>query len=344
VAVYNAGWSPYGDGGHWVYTDCGWYWDSDYAWGTTFHYGRWFRSPQFGWCWYPDTVWAPSWVMWRSSDDYCGWAPLPPFAVFTPGVGFYYRGVAVGVDFDFGLSADCFLFVGPDHFADRHPHSFFVPHDRAIEVFHHTTIMNHYEVSGHSIVNRGFGTERIAAATHRPVEPVHMGSLPNAGRQGYRGEGFQQTMHPTASAPREARPNEAQGHTAAGPNNQVRSANEAANARPVATTGHQGAAATEQQPARNTATEPGRTTPQTQNQNRNVSTPGGAAMGGAVQERSGVQTQTRQSAPAVSHPTQSQAPARAATQPAPAPGQAQPQAPAKGNQGNNANNKNKQDQ
>ena len=29
VCVYNSGWQPYCDNGHWVYTDCGWYWASE---------------------------------------------------------------------------------------------------------------------------------------------------------------------------------------------------------------------------------------------------------------------------------------------------------------------------
>ncbi|HEU0040377.1 MAG TPA: DUF6600 domain-containing protein, partial [Verrucomicrobiae bacterium] len=67
VVVVNRGWQPYCDRGHWVYTDCGWYWLSDYSWGgTTFHYGRWFSHPRWGWCWWPDRVWGPSWVTWRS--------------------------------------------------------------------------------------------------------------------------------------------------------------------------------------------------------------------------------------------------------------------------------------
>jgi hypothetical protein len=34
TVIYDAAWRPYGDRGHWVYTDYGWYWDSDYAWGS----------------------------------------------------------------------------------------------------------------------------------------------------------------------------------------------------------------------------------------------------------------------------------------------------------------------
>ena len=37
-----------------------------------------FTMRAYGWCWAPDTVWGPSWVTWRYSGDYCGWAPLPP--------------------------------------------------------------------------------------------------------------------------------------------------------------------------------------------------------------------------------------------------------------------------
>ena len=75
---------PYATGGHWVYSDWGWTWESDYPWGwAPFHYGRWALTPSWGWVWYPGTVWAPAWVDWRFGGGYIGWAPLPPvgFAV-----------------------------------------------------------------------------------------------------------------------------------------------------------------------------------------------------------------------------------------------------------------------
>ena len=41
-------WHPYSYG-QWVYTDAGWYWQSNYSWGwLPFHYGRWQRSPEYG--------------------------------------------------------------------------------------------------------------------------------------------------------------------------------------------------------------------------------------------------------------------------------------------------------
>ncbi len=70
---------PYGTNGHWVYSDAGWTWVSDYDWGwATFHYGRWAYDDRSGWLWIPDTHWGPAWVAWRQSNDYFGWAPLGP--------------------------------------------------------------------------------------------------------------------------------------------------------------------------------------------------------------------------------------------------------------------------
>jgi hypothetical protein len=190
VVIYDPAWRPYCDRGHWVYTDYGWYWDSDYSWGVTFHYGRWFRNPQFGWCWSPDTVWAPSWVTWRSDSDYCGWAPLPPLAVYQPGLGFFYRGASVGVDFDFGLDAGCFMFISPDHFCDRRPRYYCLEPQRAAEIFHQTRVINNFNVNGKAFMNRGVSVQQISGVTRHPIEPVRVGSLPNAGRQGWRGEKF----------------------------------------------------------------------------------------------------------------------------------------------------------
>ncbi|HZE82813.1 MAG TPA: DUF6600 domain-containing protein, partial [Puia sp.] len=70
---------PYATNGHWVYTDEGWTWASNYNWGwATFHYGRWFYQDGYGWMWQPGNEWAPAWVSWRNSSDYYGWAPLAP--------------------------------------------------------------------------------------------------------------------------------------------------------------------------------------------------------------------------------------------------------------------------
>ena len=70
---------PYGTGGHWVFTDEGWVFDSDYPFGwAVFHYGRWMLDPDYGWVWLPGRSWAPAWVSWRMGGSYVGWAPMGP--------------------------------------------------------------------------------------------------------------------------------------------------------------------------------------------------------------------------------------------------------------------------
>ena len=57
VNVVGEDFEPYQSGGHWVYSDEGWMFESDYDWGwAPFHYGRWYREPRFGWVWAPATL------------------------------------------------------------------------------------------------------------------------------------------------------------------------------------------------------------------------------------------------------------------------------------------------
>ncbi len=187
TVIYDSTWQPYCDRGRWVYTDSGWYWDSDYSWGITFHYGRWFNVPNYGWCWWPDTVWAPSWVTWRSSGSYCGWAPLPPFTVYQPGIGFMYRGSSVAVGFDFGLSAGCFTFVSVGNFCQPHPRNYCVPRPQVTQIYNQTTIINNYNYDSHNhtIINHGVPVATIGEAAHRPIQPVSVGSLANSPNHGW---------------------------------------------------------------------------------------------------------------------------------------------------------------
>ena len=80
-------WQPY-TYGRWVYTSYGWFWDSDEPFGdVVFHYGRWYYDTWEGWVWVPGYDWAPAWVEWRYDDDYIGWAPLSPYAIFDASYG-----------------------------------------------------------------------------------------------------------------------------------------------------------------------------------------------------------------------------------------------------------------
>jgi hypothetical protein len=162
-------WRPYFDQGHWAYTADGWAWQSDYPWGdVTFHYGRWMRN-DLGWVWVPGYDWAPAWVCWRKADGFCGWAPLPPTAVYKAGVGLWFGG-HVAVNVDFGLAPTAFTFVAYDHFWDHNLHTFLLPPARLEFVFGHSTIMNGYRVDHGRFVIEGLGREHMAALTHHEVK------------------------------------------------------------------------------------------------------------------------------------------------------------------------------
>ncbi len=188
VAVADPLWRPYFDAGHWVYTDTGWFWQSDYAWGgAVFHYGRWHRY-NGSWVWLPGYDWAPAWVCWRQTDAYCGWAPLPPEAVFSTGVGLTFRG-GVALDVDFGLGIDDFAFVGYDHFWDFNLHGFLLPRDRCELVFRDSHILNGYRMDHGRFIVEGIGHERIGLLTHRDVRvvPAHDVHFEDHGRGGFDG-------------------------------------------------------------------------------------------------------------------------------------------------------------
>jgi hypothetical protein len=77
-SVTPPGWHPY-PACQWVFTKQGWYFNDNTAWGSiVHHYGRWSNDPQIGWFWVPDQDWSPGWVVWRQSDQWVGWAPMPP--------------------------------------------------------------------------------------------------------------------------------------------------------------------------------------------------------------------------------------------------------------------------
>jgi hypothetical protein len=98
-------------------------------------------------------------------------------AVFGVDGFFYFNGVRVGLDFDFGLGEACFTFVGYDHFHEgffrmaRHPGRFEVPRERMHEFYGRSVIRNEFRRDEHGrFVNNGIGRDRMERVTHGRVE------------------------------------------------------------------------------------------------------------------------------------------------------------------------------
>ena len=167
AATVDAHWRPYCHRGRWVTTEHGWTWYSDYSWGwAPFHYGRWHRHPVHGWVWTPGLEWGPAWVVWRPGPSDCGWAPMPPGAVFRPGVGVVYT----GQDADWGLVARDFVFVAltklfePRWWESRHHR------DEKLELYGRQPMAHtHVEIVNNIIINRGLEITVVERVTGRPV-------------------------------------------------------------------------------------------------------------------------------------------------------------------------------
>ena len=181
IASTYSGWRPYTHGGRWLYSDAGWYWQSDYSWGwAPFHYGRWFSAPSRGWVWVPDYTWGPSWVTWRRTPYYCGWAPLPPRAHYRPGFGFSYFGRSVGLNFHFGLGYEHYSFVHKRNFCDRRLAHRVLPTHHSRNIYKDSTIINNYIVgNNNTIINRGVDRDVIARHARQEIPKVGIRDLPS---------------------------------------------------------------------------------------------------------------------------------------------------------------------
>ena len=167
---------PYFTEGHWVMTEYGNTWVSDYPWGwACFHYGRWVYNEYYGWLWVPGSEWGPGWVAWRWGDGFCGWAPLYPGIVWA-GIGY-------------SCPEDWWIFMHPRYLykpryhnvwrndflhGPRHTHTL-------IQRSHFVT--NTYENNSISYYAGPRGTE-VQQITHQPVQVFHMGATSVRGADG----------------------------------------------------------------------------------------------------------------------------------------------------------------
>jgi len=156
------GWRPYSLG-HWVYTDYGWTWIAGERWGwLVHHYGRWGWDDRLGWYWVPDTVWGPSWVVWRWGNLYIGWAPIPPGYDFDRGYGFRRR--------DFDIPGRYWNFVRGQQFMDSRLDRWILPRERNITIINYTHIDMNIHVRDHRVINDGVAIGQVSRMTQKAVE------------------------------------------------------------------------------------------------------------------------------------------------------------------------------
>jgi hypothetical protein len=162
-------WRPYTNG-HWVYTDAGWTWVSEEPFGwATYHYGRWTRLRNIGWVWVPGDEWAPAWVSWRKSNDYVGWAPLPPEARFDRGTGIHNWS-----DSYYDVGPDQYCFVETKQFGALRLENAVVPSERNVTIVNQTTNVTNITYNNTTIVNQGPSYDEIRTQTQQPIERLRL--------------------------------------------------------------------------------------------------------------------------------------------------------------------------
>ncbi len=151
---------PYATDGHWVLTEYGNTWVSDYPWGwATFHYGRWRFDDYYGWEWIPGYDWAPAWVSWRQGGGYYGWAPL------LPGID-----ISLSIGGGYNIPNDYWVFAPQAYITSPNIYNYYVPRTRVVNIMHNATIINNvYTHDNHRYI-AGPRVQDIQRVTHRSPE------------------------------------------------------------------------------------------------------------------------------------------------------------------------------
>jgi hypothetical protein len=158
-------WRPYTNG-RWVYTDAGWTWISEEPFGwATYHYGRWTRLRGIGWVWVPGDQWAPAWVSWRKSNDYVGWAPLPPEARFDQRTGIHNWS-----DNYYDIGPDQYSFVPTREFGAQRIESTIVPSERNVTIINQTTNVTNITYNNTTVVNEGPNYDELRTQSREPMQ------------------------------------------------------------------------------------------------------------------------------------------------------------------------------
>jgi hypothetical protein len=136
-------------------------------------------------------------VVWRNGGEYCGWAPLPHGAHYDQlNARFMFNGVAVGLNFDFGLGWQHFNFTYLREMGESNRRRFGKEFE-ARNVFAQTTIVNHYSVSRVTVnnvpqthvINHGINPSSIHPTKGWSTEPVRVQEMqappPNRAHESY---------------------------------------------------------------------------------------------------------------------------------------------------------------
>jgi hypothetical protein len=116
----------------------------------------------YGWVWVPGTEWAPAWVAWRYTDDYVGWAPLPPSAGWDVSAGLRFSDVN-------SIQPNYYSFVPQTHFLDVNINVQLTSVARNVTLYQRSRDATRFEVREGRPVNLGVDVVQVEKVVRRPV-------------------------------------------------------------------------------------------------------------------------------------------------------------------------------
>src|SRR5207249_2554019 len=103
--------------------------------------------------------WGPAWVSWRSSDDYVGWAPLPPRCHFRREIG-----ISFWVDSTYGIGPGFYNFCAYRDFGSPSLRPVIIDRSRNVTIVQNTVNITNITVnrSRNIVFNGGPSFQTVA--------------------------------------------------------------------------------------------------------------------------------------------------------------------------------------
>ena len=108
-------------------------------------------------------------MSWRKSNDYVGWAPLPPEARFDRGSGIHNW-----ADNYYDIGPEQYCFVATNQFGGRRLEAAVVPVERNVTIVNETTNVTNITYNNTIIVNQGPNYDELRGRTQQPIERLRL--------------------------------------------------------------------------------------------------------------------------------------------------------------------------
>src|SRR5262249_33021133 len=125
------------------------------------------------WCLNHGNQWAPSWVTWRESDEYVGWAPLPPEADVS-----VHQSISSWSDSYYGIGPAAYAFISYSHWREPSYAQYIERPERNVQIIRETKNVTNIVANNNVINNFGPTVQSVATRSNQNIQPVKLALSP----------------------------------------------------------------------------------------------------------------------------------------------------------------------